>query len=145
MKILKIPWRKICRERGIPVYDVSLSDELSSFEFAVWGVTYQLPLTYEEFIRNGWSYQGDDQASVSPQSYLENETFTMEDSAVTVDLMNPEASELPVSQCYIAGFHVDAETEEGENGLCGPSGENRVSEFSGGRCDCGLRGAQRQV
>ena len=99
---------------GIPVYDVSLSDELSSFEFAVWGVTYQLPLTYEEFIRNGWSYQGDDQASVSPQSYLENETFTMEDSAVTVDLMNPEASEQPVSQCYIAGFHVDAETEEGK-------------------------------
>ena len=99
---------------GIPVYEVELPDELYDFEYAVWGVSYQLPMTYESFTANGWSYDGDEQEMVSAQSYLEGEVFTAEDCAVTVDIMNPEASELPVSQCYIAGFHVDAETEEGK-------------------------------
>ena len=99
---------------GIPVYDVELPEELSSFDFAVWGVNYQIPMTYGEFVECGWTYDGDDQEMVSGQSYLQGETFAMEDSSVTVDIMNPEASELPVSQCYIAGFHVDAETEEGK-------------------------------
>lgn len=99
---------------GIPVYDVELPEELSSFDFAVWGVNYQIPMTYGEFVECGWTYDGDDQEMVSGQSYLQGETFAMEDSSVTVDIMNPEASEQPVSQCYIAGFHVDAETREGQ-------------------------------
>lgn len=100
--------------QGIPVYDVELPDELSSFDFAVWGVSYRLPMAYEEFVEYGWSYDGDGQDMISGQSYLAGETFTMEDSSVTVDLMNPESQEQPVSQCYIAGLHVDAETEEGK-------------------------------
>lgn len=99
---------------GIPVYEVELPDELYDFEYAVWGVSYQLPMTYESFTANGWSYDGDEQEMVSAQSYLEGEVFTAEDCAVTVDIMNPEASELPVSQCYVAGFHVDAGEDSGK-------------------------------
>ena len=99
---------------GIPVYEVELPDELYDFEYAVWGVSYQLPMTYESFTANGWSYDGDEQEMVSAQSYLAGEIFTAKDCAVTVDIMNPEASELPVSQCYVAGFHVDAGEDSGK-------------------------------
>ena len=50
---------------GIPVYEVELPDELYDFEYAVWGVSYQLPMTYESFTANGWSYDGDEQEMVS--------------------------------------------------------------------------------
>lgn len=98
----------------IPVYETELPKELESFAFAVWGETYQLPVDYETFLGYGWCYDGDDQEPVGAQSYLEGETFTSKGGSVTVDLMNPQASEQPVSQCYIAGFHVDAASKEGQ-------------------------------
>lgn len=98
----------------IPVYDVELPQELESFAFAVWGTEYQLPVSYEEFAGNGWTYEGDPEEKISARSYLEGEVFSAETGSVTVDLMNPESEEKPVRECWIAGFHVDAETDGGK-------------------------------
>lgn len=98
---------------GIPSYDVELPEELGSFAFAVWGTEYQLPVSYEEFTGNGWTYDGEEEEIISARSYLENEVFSAEQGSVTVDLMNPDAEDRPVRECWIAGFHVDTEKDEG--------------------------------
>lgn len=101
---------------GIPVYDVELSDDLSSFEFAVWGEKYRIPVSYREFCEKGWTYEGDPDQKIGPKSWLEGQRFETEQGTVETDIMNPDSEEKPVSECYIAGFYVDAEKEE-ESGV----------------------------
>ena len=50
--------------------EVSIESELQSFEFAVKGVNYQLPVTYQELTENGWKYTGEDTEEISGESYL---------------------------------------------------------------------------
>ena len=52
--------------------------------------------------------------------------------------MNPEASELPVSQCYVAGFHVDAGEDSGKGVYVNLSGKYCISEVCGGGSDSGI-------
>lgn len=98
----------------IPSYQAELEDRLSSFQLAIWGEIYKLPMTYEEFTAQGWVYGGDETVPVGAESYLNAEKFEQEGNVLYVDLMNPETDSRPVSQCYVAGLHMDAATAEGQ-------------------------------
>lgn len=93
---------------GVPVYDVELSEEPGSFEFAVWDVKYQLPVSCEAFCESGWIYDGDPNERIGPQSWQEGKVFRAEQGTVEVTVMNPKSEEMPLGECYIAGFYVDA-------------------------------------
>lgn len=97
---------------GIPVYDVELSEDPGSFEFAVWGMKYQLPVSCGEFCESGWTYDGDLDEMVGPQSWQEGKVFRAEQGTAEVTVMNPKSEEMPLGECYVAGFYVDAAAEE---------------------------------
>ena len=98
----------------IPDYSVDLPEKLSSFTIAIWGEVYKIPISYEEFTALGWTYKGKETAQLGPESYVENEQFEQEGNVVYVDLMNLDTESQPVSQCYIAGIHVDASSAESQ-------------------------------
>lgn len=98
----------------VPDYDINLPDKLSSFTIAIWGETYKIPMTYEEFTALGWVYKGDETTKLGAESYVENEKFEQEGNVLYVDLMNPNTENSQISQCYIAGIHVDAAAAEGQ-------------------------------
>ena len=98
----------------IPEYDVKLPGKLSTFTFAIWGETYKLPVTFEEFTKRGWEYKGDETAKLGAESYVEDEVFEQEGNLITADLMNLETEQKNISQCYIAGIHVDASNSKSQ-------------------------------
>lgn len=98
----------------VPDYDIDLPDKLSSFTIAIWGESYKIPMTYEEFTALGWVYKGDETTKLGAESYVENEKFEQEGNILYVDLMNPNTENSQISQCYIAGIHVDAAGAEGQ-------------------------------
>lgn len=98
----------------VPDYDIDLPEKLSSFTIAIWGETYKIPMTYEEFTALGWVYKGDATTKLGAESYVENEKFEQEGNVLYADLMNPNTENSQISQCYIAGIHVDAAAAEGQ-------------------------------
>lgn len=98
----------------IPDYDVKLPEKLSSFTIAIWGEVYKIPISYEDFTALGWTYKGKETVQLGPESYVENEQFEQEGNKLTVDLMNLDTESQPVSNCYVAGIHVNAASAEGQ-------------------------------
>lgn len=97
----------------IPEYEVELPEEMSSFTIAIWGETYQLPMTWQAFKEKGWEYQGEEEEVVASASYLQGEILEQNGSSLTVNIMNPQTTEQAIAKCYIAGLQIDASTPEG--------------------------------
>ncbi len=98
----------------IPEYEVKLPGKLSSFTFTIWGETYKLPETFDDFTKLGWEYKGDETSQLGAESYVEDEVFEQEGNLITADLMNPDTESKDISQCYIAGIHVDASNSKSQ-------------------------------
>lgn len=101
-------------EDELPVYDVSLPDDMSDFTVAIWGEVYAFPMTYEAFTAKGWEYQGDETDKIGAESYLETEVFANDGNEIEVDLMNTDTQEQTIAACLVAGIHVDAATDKGK-------------------------------
>lgn len=101
-------------EGEIPVYQVDLPEELSSFSAAIWGEVYTFPMAWEEFREKGWDYRGDPEQAVDSRSYLEGESFEKDGNLIHIYILNPETDILPVEDCLIAGMQVDTGLPEEE-------------------------------
>ena len=99
----------------IPVYEVELPEDLSSFSAAIWGEVYEFPMSWEEFAGHGWTRQGSPEQTVDSRSYLEGETFEKDGNILQAYILNPEPETLPAEKCSIAGIRVDTGTPEGKN------------------------------
>lgn len=94
-------------EQQEPEYNVDLSKELSSFQFALNGEIYQLPIKLEDMKRAGWVYDGDDTKTIEPESFLESETLKKEGDVMTVDIVNLETEVQPIFRCYAGGLFLE--------------------------------------
>lgn len=93
-------------------YEVDLPEALSSFTFGIWGEKYQLPITYEEFTKLGWEYQGDTDSLIEAEAYVEDEEFIQNECKITVDMINPSSEAKTVSECYVGGVKLDLTLRE---------------------------------
>lgn len=98
----------------IPEYKVELPGKLSSFTIAIWGENYSLPVSYKKFAEMGWVYDGDAAAAVGAESYVEHEKFEQEGNVLYVDLMNWNPRESSITDCYVAGIHIDSSEAQGQ-------------------------------
>lgn len=96
----------------IPVYEVELPEELSSFAAAIWGEVYEFPVSWQEFAERGWKYQGDPEQMVDARSYLEGESFEKDGNLLHVYLLNPAGEMRPAEQCTVAGIRLDTRRAE---------------------------------
>lgn len=92
------------QEEGIREYEVTLSDKLSDFEFAIDGETVTIPSKLEEWNKKGWEYKPKkEEGELDGESYVEGELLTKEENTLTVDLVNPESEKKPLSASYVGG------------------------------------------
>lgn len=83
------------------VLTVDIDSKLKSFEFSVQGTACRLPAAMEELKEKGWEYDGDEEAVVAAESFLENQKLYLGDYGCTVDVTNFSAEETPAAQCYV--------------------------------------------
>jgi hypothetical protein len=86
----------------------ALSDDIYSFSLQIGDALYQLPMSYEELLAQGWEVDdySDDSESLSPDTYAIIYMNRGEDS-IAVDLVNFDINAHPVSECTVGGIKVD--------------------------------------
>lgn len=94
-------------EEPITEYEVELPEKLSSFAFGIWGEKYVLPMSWEQFEELGWSYRGNLDWELKPETYIEDEVFEQGGCQVRVDLINNSGETKKVNECSIGGITLD--------------------------------------
>lgn len=85
-----------------------LSEELYDFQAEINGVLYQFPMTYEEFVANGWTpgKNEDPDMMIASNSYG-SVTFYRGEDSVYADVFNLGINELPMKECLIGGIDIE--------------------------------------
>lgn len=89
-----------------PSSDLTLSDDIYSFQLEMGGVVYQFPMTYAAFTSHGWVCKEDDTQGVRSNAYS-GVSFEKDGYSLYVDIINFDINELPMNQCYIGGVTAD--------------------------------------
>lgn len=85
-----------------------LSDDLYSFQMKINSDVYTFPMSYDDFLALGWTYQDDETMEIQPNSYSPSERFALGDLEVYATVVNLGINTEPVTQCTIAGISVDS-------------------------------------
>lgn len=85
----------------------NLSDDLYSFQLQMDGVVYQFPMTYQQFISQGWTYLGDLTTTLDPNQYTVAERFQKGDYEVYISLVNFGMDTTTLDNCLVAGISMD--------------------------------------
>lgn len=95
------------QKEGNVKYEVKLPQRLSSFQFAINGNIYELPMRMEDVNELGWEFDGDNNKTVEPDSFLEAEQLKNDVDTIGIDLVNLELNIQPVMQCYVGGVTLE--------------------------------------
>lgn len=94
-------------EVTIPLASSDLSTEWSSYQFELNGKIYSLPVSYSEFVANGWAPKSDKQLAdtLEPDQYrLSYITLYNGENEISVEFANLDKETLPLSKCYVSGI-----------------------------------------
>ena len=87
---------------------VKMSENLFDFTVDVGGKVYQLPLTVNDFMADGWTYiiDEDEEAALTANSYLllGCDFVNKDGKMVRVEVVNYANRKMAVENCYITGF-----------------------------------------
>lgn len=86
---------------------LNLSDDLYSFQLQMDGVVYQFPMTYQQFISQGWTYLGDLKTTLDPNQYTVAERFKKGDYEVYISFVNFGMDTTTLDNCLVAGISMD--------------------------------------
>lgn len=85
-----------------------LSDDLYSFQMKINSDVYSFPMSYDDFLALGWTYEDDETMEIQPNSYSPSERFKMGDLEVYATVVNLGINTETVPGCTIAGISVDS-------------------------------------
>lgn len=117
------------KEESIPLASDIVSEEedmevigqvdskLNELEFAISDQLYRLPLKYEDAVARGWQYNGDETKEIEGESYITEQSFTVNGLTVKADITNFSAEKRTINQCYIGSVLFDlSDNKSGNDG-----------------------------
>jgi len=94
-------------EKTAPTGPVTLSDDLYDYQLQLNDIVYQLPMTYGDFVANGWVCEEDEDEKLDSNYRSLSNVFKMDDLTVYVGIVNFDTSARPLKECYVGEISVD--------------------------------------
>lgn len=94
-----------------------LSEDVYSFQMMLDGQVYAFPMTWEQFVQMGWTYDGDPGQTLDAGYYTTSEVFEKGELECYVDVINFDINALPLEQCYVGGISFDEYQADKAGGL----------------------------
>lgn len=87
--------------------DSAYINELYQFAYQIEGELYRLPMTYDEFLEKGWSYNKEEAFEIAPNQHTSFEIFERNAFKVYADFYNLGETNLYFENCKIGALHID--------------------------------------
>lgn len=84
-----------------------LSDDIYSFQISINDVIYQFPMTYQDFVATGWTYDGDEEYAIPSGAYGVTDWFKSGEEKLMSYAVNFGINEAPMTECYLGGVKLD--------------------------------------
>lgn len=88
---------------------ITMSDNLFDFTFELDGVVYQLPMSYDKLVSNGWTISSSgysDETKINGESYI-SYYMVKNGKKITVYSYNPVGNAQMIKECRIGGIETD--------------------------------------
>jgi len=86
----------------------SLSDDLYSYQVSIGDTVYAFPMTYKDFISQGWTYESDDTVKIPSENYMTSDWFSNGDMKCMAYLVNFGENEEAIADAWIGGIKLDS-------------------------------------
>lgn len=96
------------KEAAADTDTAALSEDIYDFQADINGVVYQFPMTYEEFIAQGWEPgKNEDPAAMVETNSYGMVTFNKGEDSVMADVINFGINAMPINECLVGGIELD--------------------------------------